>query len=108
MFPDEVVERPVAHTNSDASEEEEEELEQEYDDDDDDHDRAPAGAATDQDNLSTFLAAVHLEAFAKKFFSFGVEQVADLLELSDDDLRELGLKVLQIRRLHSALGTKKK
>jgi serine/threonine protein kinase len=54
-------------------------------------------------NLSTLLASLNLDAFESKLRDFGVETAADLAEVEDAELSEMGFKPLKLRQLRSAV-----
>jgi hypothetical protein len=54
-------------------------------------------------NLSRLLADLNLDAFEGKLRDFGVETAADLAEVEDAELSEMGFKPLKLRQLRSAV-----
>lgn len=55
------------------------------------------------ETISVVLANAQLDSFAGKFQAEGIESVSDLMLLTDDDMRELGLNIGQRNRLKKHL-----
>ena len=50
-------------------------------------------------SLAQFLAAANLGQYLQALESFGATSVADLQDVSEEDLVQLGLKTLEVKRL---------
>ena len=56
------------------------------------------------DNVMEWLKAHRLEAFAQALADFGVENLEDLKDVTEDDLVKMGMRELQVRRFLATTG----
>ena len=59
---------------------------------------APVPALNADADVQAFLRQARLSSHEQALYELGVSEMADLRELSDDDLLEAGLKKLEIKR----------
>jgi hypothetical protein len=59
----------------------------------------PVGAQEPQLDLESFLGTVRLAHFADSFRSLGCDCVEDVMDMDDDDMIEIGIKKVEIKRM---------
>jgi hypothetical protein len=64
----------------------------------------PASAQPKPTSLADLLATANLQKYASAFAELGAVEVADLQDVSDEDLTALGMKPLEIKRLRRNAG----
>jgi len=60
--------------------------------------RQPSGSTASSDDLDTFLVKCKLDAFARELRELGVERLADLKYVTEEDLKGMGMSIIQCRK----------